>query len=76
MIVNIKRNTMKNRNISESMKKFWSDKDKDYLDNRNTFKANNKETLTSKSFLLHNVNDVILFDVFIRNGMKVDCYCL
>ena len=26
---------MKNRNISESMKKFWDDKDKDYLDKIN-----------------------------------------
>jgi len=26
---------MKNRNISESMKKFWNDKDKDYLDKTN-----------------------------------------
>ena len=35
MIVNMKSYKMKNRNISESMKKFWSEKGKEYLEETN-----------------------------------------
>ena len=40
----MKRSAMKNRNISESMKKFWKQKEKEYIDS-----VNEKRSLTLKN---------------------------